>query len=294
MNLCVADMCLKLILKQQDQSVGCDENKNDENEIEEYLDNKYWRTQETSEENVVNIYPVAQLPPVGEQIVWETDICTVKISGEAEVRIYHDGIIKRPYAIYSESQKKGIHVWVDENWLKRYYYTNYVFNICAVEKLLIRNKKAIFHCCYVKIDESAILFSGDSGIGKSTQGALWEKYMGASVINGDRAVLGKKTGCWHAFGFPFSGTSGICHNVTSPLKGIIFLRQAKENKIHRLDPAEAGKRLWSQFTINQWDAGFVGTALQLINEIASEIPIYELYCTPDERAVVCTRKMLGL
>ena len=118
--------------------------------------------------------------------------------------------------------------------------------------------------------------------------------MGASVVNGDRAVLGKKDGCWYVFGFPFSGTSGICHNVTSPLKGIIFLSQAKENKIFRLDPIEAGKRLWSQFTINQWDAGFVSTALELINEIASDVPIYELCCTPDERAVACTRNMLGL
>ena len=167
MNICIADMCLKLILKQQNPMVRFDD-KNDE--MDDYLDNKYWRTGETPGANVVNIYPVAQLPPVGGQIVWETDICTVKLSGEAEVRIYHDGIIKRPYAIYSDSQEKGIHVWVDENWLKRYYQTNYVFNICAVEKFLIRNKKAIFHCCYVKKNENAILFSGDSGIGKSTQG----------------------------------------------------------------------------------------------------------------------------
>lgn len=292
MNLCVADLYLKLILKQQDQRVRFDENQKNENEIEDYLKNKYWRTGETQKADIVYIYPVEQLPPVGGQEVWENDICTVKQSGNTEIRIYHDGIIKRPYAIYSDSPEKGIHVWTDESWLKRYDQTNYIFNICALEKRLIQNRKAVFHCCYVKTDEGAILFSGDSGIGKSTQGALWEKYMDASVINGDRAVLGKKNGSWYAFGFPFSGTSGICRNVTSPLKGIVFLKQANDNTILRLDPIEAGKRLWRQFTINQWDAGFVSTALQLINEIASDVPVYELCCTPDERAVICTRKML--
>lgn len=290
MNLCVADLDLKLMIKQQDPMLGFDDNNDDKDEIEDYLNSKYWRTGEAPEANIVNIYPVSQLPPVGGQ----TDICTVKLSGEAEVRIYHDGIIKCPYAIYSDSQEKGIHVWVHENWLKRYYHTNYVFNICAVEKLLIRSRKAVFHCCYIQIDGHAILFSGDSGIGKSTQGALWVKYKGASEINGDRAVLGKKNGSWHVFGFPFSGTSGICHNVTVPLKGIIFLRQDRENKILRLDPMEAGKRLWTQFTINQWNAEFVSMALQMINEIASETPIYELSCTPDKRAVVCAEKILGL
>lgn len=291
MKLCVADVCLNLILNQYDKLVKYGENAND---FEKYLNNKYWRTDKEESMEIVNIYPVIQLPPVGGEIIWETDICTVKMSGEVEIRIYHDGIIKRPYAIYSDSKENGIKVWCEINWLKRYYHTNYLFNICAIEKLLIRNKKIVLHSCYVKTGQGALLFSGNSGIGKSTQGALWEKHMQASVINGDRAVLGKRNGKWYAYGFPFSGTSGICYNVTCPLIGIVFLKQEKENKICRISPLEAVKLLWTQFTVNQWDADFVEIALGLINQIATDVPIYELCCTPDERAVTCTRKMLGL
>lgn len=291
MKLCVADVCLNLIFNQYDISVKYGENTN---HFEKYLNNKYWRTDKEESMEIVNIYPVIQLPPVGGEIIWETDICTVKMSGEVEIRIYHDGIIKHPYAIYSDSKENGIKVWCEINWLKRYYHTNYLFNICAIEKLLIRNKKIVLHSCYVKTGQGALLFSGNSGIGKSTQGALWEKHMQASVINGDRAVLGKRNGKWYAYGFPFSGTSGICYNVTCPLIGIVFLKQEKENKICRISPLEAVKLLWTQFTVNQWDADFVEIALGLINQIATDVPIYELCCTPDERAVTCTRKMLGL
>lgn len=291
MNFCVADVNLNLTLHLSDGEILRTDNTRN---IEGYLDNQFWKTTKYSVENTINVYPMIQLPAVGGEIIWETDICTVKMSGEVEIRIYHDGIIKRPYAIYSDSKENGIKVWCEINWLKRYYHTNYLFNICAIEKLLIRNKKIVLHSCYVKTGQGALLFSGNSGIGKSTQGALWEKYMQASVINGDRAVLGKRNGKWYAYGFPFSGTSGICYNVTCPLIGIVFLKQEKENKICRISPLEAVKLLWTQFTVNQWDADFVEVALGLINQIATDVPIYELCCTPDERAVTCTRKMLGL
>lgn len=288
MKLCVADVHLNVIVNQYDDALINEESFFD---CADYLDIRFWRSKEDSKENIVHIYPLAMLPSVGGRIIWESDTCTVKQSGDAEIRIYHDGIVKKPYAVYSNSEKNGIMVWCEEDWLRRYYHTNYLFNVCALEKLLIENHKVVFHSCYIRIHGKALLFSGYSGIGKSTQGALWEKYQGASVINGDRSVLGKQDGKWYAYGFPFSGTSGICHNVTSPLAGIVFLKQAKENSIRRVDTVEAGQLLWPQITMNQWDAKFVDEALEQINQIAVEVPIYELCCTPDERAVICAREI---
>ena len=292
MKFCIADVDLNLIIKQH--NIALVNNMRPQEGVEAYLDNSYWETEKEQISNMIDIYPVTHLPPVGGQAIWETDTCTVRLSGEVEIRLYHDGIIKRPYAIYSSSAENDIKVWCDACWLSRYYHTNYLFNICALEKLLIQNNKIIFHSCYIKVGENALLFSGDSGAGKSTQGALWEKYMKAHVINGDRSVLGNQNGQWYAYGFPFSGTSGICHNVTSPLKGIIFLKKASENRMDRLDPQMTGRLLWSQITVNQWNAEFVDKALKLVDQIAAEIPIYQLCCTPDERAVICVKEMLGL
>ena len=44
----------------------------------------------------------------------------------------------------------------------------------------------VLHCSVLKVKSGVILFSGPSGIGKSTQAGLWTKYRKARVINGDR------------------------------------------------------------------------------------------------------------
>lgn len=291
MRLCVADVYLNLIVdivqELLPETVYAEE-------VEEYLDNRFWRTEDDNTGNPIHIFPLAQLPPVGGETIWKSDTCTVRVSGDAEIRIYHDGIVKHPYAIYSDSRENGIMVWCETDWLRRNYHKNYLFNICGLEKLLIQNQRIVFHSCYINMEGKGLLFSGDSGIGKSTQGALWERYAQASVINGDRSVLGKKEGQWYVYGFPFSGTSGICRNITSPLCGIVFLKQSKENRIRRVKPVEAGRLLWPQITVNQWNPDYVDRVLELMNQIAAEVPIYELCCTPDERAVSCAREMLKI
>lgn len=50
----------------------------------------------------------------------------------------------------------------------------------------------VLHCSVLKVKSGVILFSGPSGIGKSTQAGLWTKYRKARVINGDRTLLKKR------------------------------------------------------------------------------------------------------
>lgn len=48
----------------------------------------------------------------------------------------------------------------------------------------------VLHSAYIVTrGGEGILFSGPSGIGKSTQAALWERFAGARTVNGDRALV---------------------------------------------------------------------------------------------------------
>ena len=47
-----------------------------------------------------------------------------------------------------------------------------------------------------------------------------------------------------------------------------------------------------KITINYWNQNFVHKAFTLIEEICDNVNIYELTCTPDERAVEVLEKAL--
>lgn len=79
----------------------------------------------------------------------------------------------------------------------------------------------ILHSAYVVTPQGqGLLFSGPSGAGKSTQAELWRQYAGAQVINGDRSLVRPGDGTVH--GILYSGTSGICRNVSAPLRAIVL------------------------------------------------------------------------
>ena len=95
----------------------------------------------------------------------------------------------------------------------------------------------VLHSAYIVTPAGeAILFSGPSGIGKSTQAALWERFAGARTVNGDRALVRpvERT----VGGVFYAGTSGICQNVTAPLRAVVLLGQAAENRVVRARPQE--------------------------------------------------------
>ena len=122
-------------------------------------------------------------------------------------------------------------------------------------------------------------------MGKSTQAELWRQYEGAEILNGDRAALRKKNGIWHGYGLPYAGTSGIYRNESAPLKVIVALRQATENRIRRIAGAEAFSYLYPETMIHRWDPQFESRAAELLLSLLSEIPVFLLECRADRGAV---------
>lgn len=113
------------------------------------------------------------------------------------------------------------------------------------------------------------------------------------VINGDRSLLLHNSDGWYAYGWPICGSSEICYNENYPIKAIVMLYQAKENVVKRLGMADAMKKVIPQITINMWDTEFQLCAIDLITQLISEVPVYELGCDISESAVVCLESVLN-
>ena len=162
----------------------------------------------------------------------------------------------------------------------------------SLPQLLLPFHTLVFHASYVAHDGGALLFTAPSGTGKSTQAELWRVQRGARVLNGDKAAV-RLSGAPTAHGMPFSGTSGICENVSLPLRGVVVLSQAKENTVRRLGPSAAvaalGENVFADRSIaEEWSA-----ALNLLLDLAASVPVYALACTPDERAVCALEEAMA-
>lgn len=191
-----------------------------------------------------------------------------------------------PYAVAMHDYSRGI---VQVDYLKKGVRfvsgMNSAFFHVSIESLLIHKNRLCLHAACVRTHLGGLLFSGPSGIGKSTQAELWCNFRGAKQINGDRPILSRGDFGWLAWGSPYAGSSRCHVNESCPVTAIVMLRQAKECGLRRLCGAEAFRAIWSELTVHSWDKRFMEIASDLALELIGTVPVFELQCTPDEQAV---------
>ncbi|MCD7765488.1 MAG: hypothetical protein LUH53_03090 [Lachnospiraceae bacterium] len=129
-------------------------------------------------------------------------------------------------------------------------------------------------------------------MGKSTQAELWKEHMGSTVINGDRTIIAKEKNGWRAYGSPYAGSSRYFVQQDEPIRAIVLLEQADENRMEAVSASEAFAKLFLQVSLDHEDADLVNRLCDLLSELVAEIPIYRLYCTPDQRAVETLKTVL--
>lgn len=148
----------------------------------------------------------------------------------------------------------------------------------------------LLHASWIRIDGKAVLFTGPSGVGKSTQAALWVQHRNATLVNGDRAAVFPLEDQVQVRGVPYCGSSGVTENLTMPLAAVVCLSQAPETTITRLTGARAFHRLWQECCINVWNPGDLEQASESVSAVISRVPIFHLSCTPDLSAVLALEK----
>lgn len=161
--------------------------------------------------------------------------------------------------------------------------------LLGIELLLADFHRILMHSSIVRYQGRAILFTGQSGAGKSTQAALWERYRGGETLNGDRAVLRSDRPVL-AYGSPFAGSSHIYRNESCPVAAIILLKQDSRNQIREICGREKITAMYPRFLLTPWEPRLLQEQLALFEQIIQEVPVYCLSCRPDEGAVELAEK----
>lgn len=198
-----------------------------------------------------------------------------------------------PYAMTLRKEDNTTHVWFRSYYAKMLIYETIFVSALGLEKVMIDADSLILHSAYMCYDNTAVLFSAPSGTGKSTQANLWEKYRGTYTVNGDKSLLIREEDGWYANGWPICGSSGICRNEAYPIRTIVILKQAKENKVYPLKGVKALRPVMEQITINTWDSTYQIKAMDQIEKLLAEVPIYCLECDISEDAVECLEQVIG-
>ena len=130
-----------------------------------------------------------------------------------------------------------------------------------------------------------LMFLGPSGIGKTTQAELWNRYRDALIINGDIVFVQETDDGFLGWGTPWHGSSPYCENTSVPLKAMIVLKQAPENSIRELTGFEKVTEVSNSVFYPQWLENGMELCLETLDHLLTRIPVYELSCRPDEDAV---------
>lgn len=149
---------------------------------------------------------------------------------------------------------------------------------------LLDHEGMFLHASAVELEDRAYLFSGDSGVGKSTHTRLWQQLFDARIINDDKPALRQRDGRWYAYGTPWCGKDHIQQNRKVPLAGICFLRQGSENRIRALTPAEAVENILRQTFHRYPVVKDMELTLRCMERLLEQIPVFLLENLPNAEA----------
>lgn len=154
----------------------------------------------------------------------------------------------------------------------------------AIGERLPHFDRFVFHGAAIEYGGNAYLFTAPSGTGKTTHINLWKQYLGdkVDIINGDKPII-KAGNVSTVYGTPWAGKEGYQRNTSAPLKAICILKQGKENKITKLELAEAVNHLMRQVYLPS-DPSALSKTLELLGTVIENTPVYLLECDISKQA----------
>lgn len=166
-------------------------------------------------------------------------------------------------------------------------FTMQLFYTHAVQKHIIQ-----IHSSLVEYKGKGIMFLGPSGIGKTTQAELWNKYLDALIINGDCVFVEDKSNEFIGWGTPWCGSSPYCENRNVPVLGLVVLKQGNENRIRKLDGFEKVSEVSNNIIYPMWLENGMDLCLDTLDHLLRNVPVYELTNKADKESVELVKQVI--
>lgn len=187
---------------------------------------------------------------------------------------------------------KTVSLYVKSPENKEFEYAQRTLLRMALESIMVNTSRISLHSACVETNGEAVAFTGASGMGKSTRAAAWVNAAKAQLISGDRPVIRIASDGVSACGVPWDGKEQIFRNVEKPLKAILEVRRSDSDYLRKLTPEQAQKVIMKQVFIPMWDTNAAFVAIMNIRKLAKSVPVYRVFCGPDEKNAENIRRIL--
>lgn len=151
-----------------------------------------------------------------------------------------------------------------------------------LQRYLTSNKNGfIMHGATIGLGTKGLIFTGNSGVGKSTISSIFRQADNIEQISDDRFILKEIDGTLYSFGNPFD--TKIERNINKGIRisNIFFLHHANNNKVSPINSIELMSKLLTVSLLPYGNTTNMEWALQYIKKIATEIPCFEFHFFPD-------------
>lgn len=218
--------------------------------------------------------------------------CEIRESDlEYEIRIYPDinttCNILRTTKHFDRAYTHLLGETTDHFVLNNYLMMLYTFATATKQTLM-------FHASAIAYNDSAYLFLGKSGTGKSTHARLWVDHIqNSELLNDDNPIVRIMDDKIYAYGSPWSGKTPCYKNKVMNLGAVVRLKQAPENRLTKVSQVQAFASILPSCSYLRQIPSIRDAVYQSIIQLAEHIPVYELECLPNpESAQLCFQKII--
>lgn len=139
----------------------------------------------------------------------------------------------------------------------------------------------LMHGVLMDVEGHGILLCAESGTGKSTHAALWQRLLGERlrIINGDKPLIRIMDGLPYGYGTPWCGKEEINENAKVQLRDICFIKRSLENSVREMEKSEVLARLIPAVHIPE--NGNAAKMLETLDTVAKSVRFFEISCNMD-------------
>jgi hypothetical protein len=148
------------------------------------------------------------------------------------------------------------------------------------------------HSSALRINRQGFLFAGHSGAGKTTLVRLLREH--GEVLCDERNIIRRFPHSWQLFGTWNHGDVADISPMPAPLRAVIFIEQASQDRLIPIENRQEIVRLLPFYIVKPLvTADWWEKTLDLVGQVAREVPVYRLQFTKSERVVDTLRPLFG-